>query len=94
MQAFTALDNPSSLTSEINTALTLPHNISSETLLSPRERLIAIAIARGASNKQIARDFDIAETTVKAHVQNILRKLNMASRVQIAVYASVNNLVD
>lgn len=56
--------------------------------LSPRERQIAAAIARGASNKVIARDLDIAETTVKVHVQSILRKLNLSSRVLIAVYAS------
>ena len=45
-------------------------------------------IARGASNKEIARALDIAETTVKIHVQHILRKLNLSSRVQAAVYAS------
>ena len=45
-------------------------------------------IARGASNKEIARTLDIAETTVKIHVQHILRKLNLSSRVQAAVYAS------
>ena len=56
--------------------------------LSPRERQIAAAIARGASNKQIARELDIAETTVKVHVQSILRKLDLTSRVQIAVFAS------
>jgi two-component system nitrate/nitrite response regulator NarL len=57
-------------------------------LLSPREREIAAAIARGASNKQIARELGIAETTVKVHVQAILRKLELSSRVQIAVLAS------
>lgn len=56
--------------------------------LSPRERQIAAAIARGASNKLIARELDIAETTVKVHVQSILRKLDLTSRVQIAVFAS------
>ncbi len=56
--------------------------------LSPRERQIAAAIARGASNKHIARELDIAETTVKVHVQSILRKLDLTSRVQIAVFAS------
>lgn len=64
------------------------------TPLSPRERQIAAAIARGASNKQIARELDIAETTVKVHVQSILRKLDLASRVQIAVYASGHGLTD
>ncbi|HMN66396.1 MAG TPA: response regulator, partial [Burkholderiaceae bacterium] len=43
--------------------------------LSPREREILEHIARGASNKAIARALDIAETTVKIHVQHILRKL-------------------
>jgi two-component system nitrate/nitrite response regulator NarL len=54
--------------------------------LSPRERQILAEIARGASNKEIARTLDIAETTVKIHVQHILRKLNLSSRVQAAVY--------
>ncbi len=54
--------------------------------LSPREREILEHIARGASNKAIARELDIAETTVKIHVQHILRKLGLSSRVQAAVY--------
>jgi two-component system nitrate/nitrite response regulator NarL len=62
-------------------------------LLSPREREILCLIARGDSNKLIARALDIAETTVKIHVQHILRKLGLSSRVQAAVYA-VNNGLD
>ena len=60
--------------------------------LSPRERDTLREIARGASNKQIARTLDIAETTVKIHVQHILRKLHLSSRVQAAVYASERGL--
>jgi len=56
-------------------------------LLSAREREILSLIARGDSNKLIARELDIAETTVKIHVQHILRKLHLTSRVQAAVYA-------
>lgn len=56
-------------------------------LLSAREREILLLIARGDSNKLIARALDIAETTVKIHVQHILRKLNLTSRVQAAVFA-------
>ena len=56
--------------------------------LSPREEDVLREIARGASNKEIARTLDIAETTVKIHVQHILRKLGLTSRVQAAVYAS------
>ncbi|AOG23102.1 bacterial regulatory s, luxR family protein [Acidovorax sp. RAC01] len=56
--------------------------------LSPREEDVLREIARGLSNKEIARVLDIAETTVKIHVQHILRKLGLSSRVQAAVYAS------
>lgn len=55
--------------------------------LSPREEEVLHEIAQGASNKQIARTLDIAETTVKIHVQHILRKLGLRSRVQAAIYA-------
>lgn len=55
--------------------------------LSSREMEILRLIARGDSNKLIARELDIAETTVKIHVQHILRKLSVTSRVQAAVYA-------
>ena len=57
-------------------------------LLSSRERDVLALIARGDSNKVIARNLDIAETTVKVHVQHILRKLQLTSRVQAAIYAS------
>ena len=60
--------------------------------LSPRETEILRLIARGESNKQIARALDIAETTVKIHVQHILRKLNLSNRVHAAVYATTRGL--
>lgn len=61
--------------------------------LSPREQEILAWIARGASNKLIARELGIAETTVKIHVQHILRKLQLSSRVQAAVYATERGMV-
>ena len=61
--------------------------------LSPREQEILRGIARGASNKEIGRSLGIAETTVKIHVQHVLRKLDVASRVQAAVIASEHGLV-
>ncbi len=60
--------------------------------LSPRELEILRGVARGASNKTIARDLGIAETTVKIHVQHVLRKLGVASRVQAAVIATEHGL--
>ena len=61
--------------------------------LSTREREILLLVAHGDSNKLIARQLDIAETTVKVHVQSILRKLQLSSRVQAAVYAAAHGLV-
>ncbi len=61
--------------------------------LSPRETDILRGIARGDSNKLIARDLGIAETTVKIHVQHILRKLGVSSRVQVAVIAVERGLI-
>jgi two-component system nitrate/nitrite response regulator NarL len=62
--------------------------------LSPRETQIIQLIAKGESNKEIARNLDIAESTVKIHVQGILRKLNLTSRVQAAIYAIDHNLLE
>ncbi len=64
-----------------------------EETLSAREREILLLVAHGDSNKLIARQLDIAETTVKVHVQGILRKLQLSSRVQAAVYAAAHGLV-
>lgn len=66
----------------------LPDEAEPASVLSPREEDVLREIARGLSNKEIARALDIAETTVKIHVQHILRKLGLSSRVQAAVYAS------
>ena len=55
--------------------------------LTPRELEILGYLAAGHSNKVIARRLDLAESTIKVHVQNILRKLELSSRVQAAVYA-------
>ena len=60
--------------------------------LTPREQEVLTSIARGGSNKEIARQFDITESTVKIHVQNILKKLELSSRVQAAIYALEHGL--
>ncbi len=55
--------------------------------LTPREREILTHLARGESNKAIARTLDISHDTVKRHVRHILAKLNLSSRVEAAVFA-------
>lgn len=55
--------------------------------LTRRERQTLAWLARGVSNKEIARAMNLAESTVKVHVQSCLRKLGLSSRVQAAIYA-------
>lgn len=55
--------------------------------LTDQEVRILERIASGMSNKVIGRELDIAEGTVKVHVKHILRKLNLKSRVEAAVWA-------
>ena len=55
--------------------------------LTRKQLLVLERMAKGESNKQIAYHLDIAETTVKAHVSAILRKLNVSNRVQAILSA-------
>jgi len=61
--------------------------------LTERETEVLELIARGKTNKQIARELFIGEATVKSHVHSILSKLNVSSRTQAALYAGRIGLV-
>jgi two-component system, NarL family, response regulator LiaR len=63
------------------------------TELTERELDVLKLIARGLSNSQIAEELVISENTVKGHVSNILSKLHMADRTQVAVYAWQKGIV-
>ena len=54
-------------------------------VLSDRERQVAIEVARGASNADVAARLYMSEATVKAHVSRLLTKLDLTNRVQIAI---------
>ncbi|MGA7982519.1 MAG: two-component system response regulator NarL [Chromatiaceae bacterium] len=55
--------------------------------LTPREEEILGLIAKGFSNKLIARDLDLSVGTVKVHVKHILKKIKLKTRVEAAVWA-------
>ena len=55
--------------------------------LTPQQRRILDLVCEGKQNKQIAHDFAIAETTVKAHITAILRKLHVHNRTQAVLIA-------
>ena len=55
--------------------------------LTPREEEILGLIAKGYSNKLIARELDISVGTIKVHVKHILKKLKLRTRVEAAVWA-------
>ena len=57
------------------------------TTLTSREKEVLTLIARGLTNKEIARDLTISVKTVKTHVSNVLSKLHLLDRTQAAVYA-------
>lgn len=59
------------------------HDVNS---LTPREREIFNLLVQGLSNKIIAKELNIVESTVKVHVKNIFKKLNFKSRMEITVW--------
>ena len=60
--------------------------------LTERETAILKCLAAGMSNKLIAREMDIMESTVKVHVRNLLKKLKFRSRVEAAVWAVAHQI--
>jgi non-specific serine/threonine protein kinase len=62
--------------------------------LSAREREVAAMVAQGLSNRQIAQELFLSERTIEHHVSNALRKLELASRTEIASWATEQDLID
>lgn len=59
--------------------------------MTPREREVIALIADGKSNKEIADSLQVATHTVKSHVRNVMEKLALHTRLQIAAYAHQKN---
>ncbi len=62
-------------------------------LLTKREIEILKQVAGGMFNKEIANNLDISERTVKNHISNIFKKIDVSDRTQAAVFAIKNNIV-
>ncbi|MEU7662299.1 helix-turn-helix domain-containing protein [Streptomyces lincolnensis] len=58
--------------------------------LTDRERQVFSLLANGPSNRIIAKQLDIAERTVKAHVTNLMRKLEVESRLEAALLSNLH----
>jgi DNA-binding NarL/FixJ family response regulator len=65
-----------------------------EIKLSSREREVLALVANGTTNKQIANKLFITENTVKAHLRNVMEKLHVHTRLQVALIAKEKGLVD
>jgi two-component system, NarL family, nitrate/nitrite response regulator NarL len=63
-------------------------------ILTVREREILIRVSKGETNRQISNHLCIAENTVKNHIKNILEKLHLENRVQLASYAVRHGLTN
>ena len=61
--------------------------------LTERERGVIRLVAQGRSNAEIAKELVISDKTVKTHISNILGKLDLQDRTQLAIYAIKNGLV-
>jgi len=70
---------------------TIPPRVIEAVRMTKRERQVILLIADGLSNKEIANKLHLSTYTVKSHVHNILEKLLLQSRVQIAKYALTNS---
>lgn len=60
--------------------------------LTERERQILGCLAQGASNREMAKLLNMSESTVKAHLQRIMRRFDFSSRVQAAVFAAERHM--
>jgi len=61
--------------------------------LTKRELEVLIQVANGMSNKEIALNLAISERTVKNHISNIFKKIDVSDRTQAAVFAIKNNII-
>jgi two-component system nitrate/nitrite response regulator NarL len=60
---------------------------------TPRQHVILKRLCRGESNKQIGRVINLPESTIKVHVREIMRKMSVNNRTQVAIVAASMRLI-
>ncbi len=63
-------------------------------VLSPREREIALLVARGLSNKEVARELGVSHGTIKSHMHSILQKIGATSRYSLIVQENLGRTTE
>lgn len=66
----------------------LEQSLPDSTQITPRERDVLGLIRKGSTNREIAEQLNISESTVKTHVTNLFNRLNLRNRAQLAIYAN------
>ncbi len=72
----------------------LPNDAMRQYELTPRQWEVLGLLGNGKSNKSIAKDLGMQETTVKAHIKQIMKKLNVENRTQAALFAVRHGAVE
>ncbi|TDD84660.1 response regulator transcription factor [Actinomadura rubrisoli] len=62
-------------------------------LLTSREKQVVLLLARGSSNAEIAKELSVSMTTIRSHVHNVLRKLDVGTRAQAVAIAYESGLI-
>jgi two-component system NarL family response regulator len=89
-----SLITPSMATKLLDEFVTMTKTPGVSGQLTARELQVLRHVAKGQSNREIAEDLYISENTVKNHIRNLLEKLQMKSRMEAAMYAVRENLLD
>lgn len=89
-----SLITPSMATKLLDEFVTMTKSPGGSAQLTARELQVLRHVATGQSNREIADDLFISENTVKNHIRNLLEKLQMKSRMEAAMYAVRENLLE
>jgi two-component system response regulator NreC len=86
--------HPSLVGALVNGYLTRPEEKSKSQALTPRQREVLRLVADGLTSQKVGEELGLSARTVDRHIENMLRRLNMHSRVELVRYAIREGLID